>query len=269
MDEPRPRPAGPIEQSGRAVIRRLASLAKFLGFVVEVGRGLRGFLRSRIYAGRVLTMQILFTGVEALAVVAVLSLALGAVIIVQGLSLLPQFGQGDLIYDILIIVITRELGPILTAFIITARSGTAIATELGNMVVNHEIEAYTATGINPIAYVVVPRVLGVVFSTVVLNFYFNVFGLAGSYMVTQLLGSIPLSEYSAGLLQALSFGDIAVSLTKSLVFGLLISLLATYHGLQVERASYEVPVVVIKAVTQGFVLSILANAIITVISYVA
>ncbi len=214
-------------------------------------------------------MQILFTGVEAVSVVAILSLALGAVIIVQGLSLLPQFGQGDLIYNILIVVITRELGPILTAFIITARSGTAIATELGNMVVNHEIEAYTATGINPIAYVVVPRVLGVLISTVILNFYFNVFGLAGSFLVTQVVGSLPLDEYSAGLLQAIGFGDILVSLLKSVVFGLLISLVATYHGLRVERASYEVPVVVIKAVTQGFVLSILANAVITVLSYVA
>jgi phospholipid/cholesterol/gamma-HCH transport system permease protein len=67
-----------------------------------------------------------------------------------------------------------------------ARSGVAIATELGNMVVNHEIEAYVATGINPIAYLVVPRFIGVTASVFLLNIYFNIMGLAGSYLLTLL-----------------------------------------------------------------------------------
>ena len=108
---------------------------------------------------------------------AFIALALGALIIVQGNSILPRFGQGKLLYTLLVIVITRELGPLLTAFIIIARSGTAIATELGNMVISHEIEAYVAVGINPIAYLVVPRFLGVTVSMVLLTVYFNFFGL--------------------------------------------------------------------------------------------
>ena len=72
---------------------------------------------------KVLIMQIYFTGVEALSVVALISLGIGAVIIIQGVAVLPMFGQGELMYTILIMVITRELGPMLTAFIITARSG--------------------------------------------------------------------------------------------------------------------------------------------------
>jgi len=222
---------------------------------------------TRRQSRRVLTFQILFTGVEALPVIAVLSLGLGAVIIIQGVSLLPQFGQGQLIYTILITVITRELGPILTAFIIAARSGTAISTELGNMVVSHEIEAYIATGINPISYLAVPRVLGVTFSLVVLNLYFNVFGLLGSYFVTALIRPIGFQEYFGNLLNALTIVDVGSSILKSVVFGVIISSVATYYGFQVEQASTEVPVMAIRSVGRGFVLLIVADAILTLVYY--
>jgi len=235
--------------------------------MAEVFKQTGRFFTRRATGSRVLTMQILFTGVEALSVVATISLSIGAVIIVQGLSLLPQFGQGQLIYDILIIVITRELGPILTALIVTARSGTAIATELGNMVINHEVEAYSVTGINPVQHIVVPRFIGVTLSTVLLNLYFNVFGLMGSFVVTQIVNPIALSEYSSGLLAAISVTDVAASVVKSVVFGAITALVATFYGLQVERASTEIPVAAIRAVGRGITLLIVANAVITLAYY--
>jgi phospholipid/cholesterol/gamma-HCH transport system permease protein len=213
-------------------------------------------------------MQILFTGVEALAVVAVLGLAFGVVIIIQGLSLLPRFGQGQLIYTILIATITRELGPILTAFIIIARSGTAIATELGTMVVNHEVEGYVASGINPIGYLAVPRVAGVTISTLVLTLYFNIFGLIGSFFVTQVFRPIRFAEYFGGLLSSLQVVDLASSAVKSLVFGLIIGTVATYYGFRVQRSSTEVPKAAISAVTRSFVYCILANGALTLLYYV-
>jgi phospholipid/cholesterol/gamma-HCH transport system permease protein len=213
-------------------------------------------------------MQILFTGVNALSVIALLSLSIGVVLIIQGVSLLPQFGQGNLIYVILIIVITRELGPILTAFIIIARSGTAIATEIGNMVISHEIEAYMSVGINPISYIVVPRFLGVTFSMLILNLYFNIFGLVGSYFISRFINPIPFIEYFQNLLTVLSTADIISSLVKSLIFGAIISFVATYNGFKVMRSSTEIPQVVIKAVGQGFVFCIIADAIITLIYYI-
>jgi phospholipid/cholesterol/gamma-HCH transport system permease protein len=136
---------------GRLVIRKVKDIFYSAGFLFEVINETFSFVRKKHIGFRVLIMQILFTGFEAITVIAVLSLSLGVVLIIQGVSLLPQFGQGKLIYSILIIVITRELGPILTAFIIIARSGTAITTEIGNMVISHEIEAYISVGINPIS----------------------------------------------------------------------------------------------------------------------
>ncbi len=238
------------------------------GFLLTLLRESILFIKRRQVGFRVLVMQILFTAVEALGIISLISLSLGAVIIIQGITILPKFGQGNLIYTILIIVITRELGPILTAFIIIARSGTAIATELGNMVVSHEIEAYLSVGINPFSYLLVPRFLGVILSMMLLTVYFNLFGLFGSYVVTQFVKPIQFLEYFRNLLSTMEVVDIISSLIKSIVFGIIIGFIATYQGFQVQIASTEIPQIAIKAVGQGFVLCILANALITMIYYI-
>lgn len=257
-----------LERIGRSVFDRTAGFLYAMGYVASVLRESVSFFTRR-RSRRVLTFQILFTGIEALPVIAILSLGLGAIIIIQGAATLPQFGQGQLVYTILITVIARELGPILTAFIVSARSGTAIATELGNMVVSHEVEAYLSVGIDPIAYLVVPRVLGVAFSLVVLNIYFIIFGLLGSYFVTALIATIDIGQYFANVLNALTIADVAASLVKSAVSGMIIALVATFYGFKVEQASTEVPVMAIKSVGQGFVWIIATNAVITAVYYLS
>ncbi|GAB1457983.1 ABC transporter permease [Spirochaetota bacterium] len=212
-------------------------------------------------------MQILFTGYEALAINAVMAVAIGAAINVIGSSLLPQFGQSKLMYSLLIIVITRELGPLLTAFVITARSGTAIATQLGTMVVNHEIEAYMAVGLNPISYLVVPRFIGVVVSMLVLTVYFNIFGLLGSFIVVQIFNPTPIAEYLGALMSTLTLGDVVSGLTKAFVFGIVVSVVATYQGFSVNRASTEIPVAGIKAVGLSFILIIVADVLVILVQY--
>jgi phospholipid/cholesterol/gamma-HCH transport system permease protein len=213
-------------------------------------------------------MQILFTGFEALSISTVLAVGIGAIINIIGSSILPQFGQGKLMYTILIAIISRELGPLLTAFIITARSGTAIATELGGMVVSHEIEAYISVGIDPISYLAVPRFLGVTISSFLLNIYFNIFGLIGSYAVLSFIAPVPFSEYYQGLLEALRLVDVGTGLFKSIVFGAIISLVSLYQGFSVLRASTEIPQAGIRAVGQTLVALVLADGIITVLSYI-
>ena len=119
---------------GRWANRKAQDYAYALGFFFQALKETILFVRRKQVAFKVLILQILFTGVEALSIVSLIALSIGAVIIVEGGSILPRFGQTSLLYSILIVVITRELGPILTAFVIIARSGTAIATELGNAV---------------------------------------------------------------------------------------------------------------------------------------
>jgi phospholipid/cholesterol/gamma-HCH transport system permease protein len=257
-----------LERLGRWAIERVRGTGYALGFLALVVRETFLFPRRRQVGFKVLVLQILFTGVEALGIVSLIALAIGAVIIVEGNTLLPRFGQSGLLYQILIVIITRELGPVLTAFIIIARSGTAIATELGNMVVSHEIEAYVSIGINPVSYLAVPRVLGVTIAMVALTVYFNFFGLVGSYLVSQFVKPLPVSEYFRNLLVTLQARDVLSMLMKSVAFGFIVAAVATYQGFKVKVAVTEIPRAAIKAVGQGFVLVFVADAIITLITYV-
>ena len=256
-----------ITALGRSARLKTSSLLYGMGFFYNVLKETARFFRRSQVGYKVLIMQILFTGYEALAINAVMAIAIGAAINVIGSSLLPQFGQSQLMYTILIIVITRELGPLLTAFVITARSGTAIATELGTMVVNHEIEAYLAVGLNPISYLVVPRFIGVVVSMLVLTVYFNIFGLLGSFIVVQVIKPTPILEYLTSLLSELSVGDVVSGLVKALVFGIVVSVVSTYQGFSVNRASTEIPVAGIRAVGLSFILIIVADILVTLMQY--
>lgn len=256
-----------VASSGRWLIDHFKDFLYSTGFMYRIFKETLRFIKQRHIARRVLIKQILFTGVEAMGIISLISLAIGAVIIVQGVSILPKFGQGDLIYSILVIVITREVSAILTAFIIIARSGTAIATELGNMVVSHEIEAYISVGIDPIAFLVVPRFLGVIIAMVVLTIYFNLFGLFASFLITQFIKPTQFIEYFRNLLATIQFVDVISLIVKSLVFGIIISIVATYQGLRVKVAVTEIPQIAIKAVGQSFGLCILADALITLTYY--
>jgi phospholipid/cholesterol/gamma-HCH transport system permease protein len=256
-----------LQRIGQHSVRVFNDVLYAAGFFYQSLVASLQYFRRRQVGHGVITMQLLFTGVEALTVIALISISLGAVIIIQGVNILPQFGQGVLIYKILITVITRELGPLLCAFVVIARSATAIATELGHMVVSHQIEAYIATGVNPIRYLVAPRFIGVTLSMIILNLYFNLFGLVGSFILTQFFQPISAFEYFHNLLAYLKTPDIISSILKSLIFGLIVSHAATYNGLKVQQSSTEVPQMVIRSVVQGFTLCILADAIITMIYY--
>jgi len=241
-----------------------------LGFFARTLKGVGRFILHSQASFKILVMQILFTFVYALSISTLLALAIGAAVNIISAEFLSMLNQQDLIYPLLIIIITRELGPLLTAFIVIARSATAIATEIAGMVVSHEVEAYISVGVDPIEHLAVPRFLGVTISLILLNIYFSVFGLAGSYVITQLFSStpIPMDYYFTNLLQHLSIYDVLLSIIKSIAFGAIISIGAVIQGFSVERASTEVPVAGLRAVSGAFALCIVVNVIISALFYV-
>ena len=113
----------------------------------------------------VLARQILFTGLEATGFVVMIALIVGVLVVVQAQYWLTRLGQTALIGPILTAVVLRELGPLLTNFVVIARSGTAISTELANMKIHGEVRTLDAMGVDPFVYLVIPRVLGVAAST--------------------------------------------------------------------------------------------------------
>jgi len=212
--------------------------------------------------------QIYFTAVQALKVVAVISLALGTVIIVQIGTQLSFLGGGiEFIVPILVLVLFRELGPLLTAIIVIGRSGTAIATELGNIVIAHELEAIEVMGINPVYFIVSPRIIGVTVAVICLTIIFITVGLLGGFWVSKLILPITFPAFLRELEVALTANDLLFAFLKSLIFGLLIALTCTYYGLTVRHSLIEVP----QAATRGVVSALLfcfgTNALLTVLFY--
>jgi phospholipid/cholesterol/gamma-HCH transport system permease protein len=240
-----------------------------LGLFSKLLRGVGYFIARWQVSYKILIMQILFTFVEALSIAAFLALGFGAAVNIIGIPLLSSFSQEKLIYPVLITIITRELGPLLTAFIVIARSGTAIATEMAGMVISHEVEAYIAIGIDPVEHLGVPRFLGVTISLFLLNIYFSLFGLVGSFAVAMLFNPMPASIYFDNLLQVLSMYDILISILKSICFGMIISTISIMAGFGVERASTEIPVAGLRAVGSSFFWCILLDILLSALYYIA
>ena len=132
----------------------------------------------------VISAQIYFTGVQALPLISVLALASGSIVIMQSNMQLTLLGGAEMIGNLLVVIIVREISPLLTALVVIARSGTAVASELGNMKVNRETEALELMGINPLSYIVFPRLVGGVLSVLALAFYFIVVALIGGFLYT-------------------------------------------------------------------------------------
>ena len=212
--------------------------------------------------------QVYFTGVQALRVVAVISLALGTVIIVQIGTQLSFLGGGvEFIVPILVLILFRELGPLLTAIIVIGRSGTAIATELGNIVIAHELEAIEVMGINPVYFIVAPRIIGVTVAVICLTIIFISTGLLGGFWVSKLILPITFDAFLRELEVALSAADLLAGFLKSLIFGVLIALTCTYYGLTVRYSSIEVPQAATRGVVSAMLFCFATNALLTVLFY--
>lgn len=209
------------------------------------------FKSHRTISTEVLFKQIKFTGLEALSLIFSISFVLSVLIIAQGYPLLTSIGQQALIYDILIASIVRDGGPFIVCFIVLARSGTAITTELGNMVVTKEIDALNAMGISIIPYLVAPRVLGMFFSIILLMSYFVFAGTISSFLTVSLFNHMPLLRFVNELLNQLSIIDLVIMFAKVVLCGVFSALISCFHGLKVNKAVTEVPQRNIKAVGQS------------------
>ncbi len=256
-----------VSALGHSIILRIKDFLYMIGYLGKLITASFFFAKHGKTARKILTMQLLFTYVEALPICCFLAAGIGSSVVMIGNTFLTALGQDKLKYDLLVLLIMRELGPILIAFIVTARSATAIATEISTMVVRHEIEAYISIGIDPISHIAAPRFLGVTFSLFFLNIYFSLFGLLCPAIIIQFVSTTSISDYIMNLFLALDLKIILISILKSLVFGMIISGSATLYGFSAGRASTEIPMAGLRAVSKAFFYIIIADVFITVLSY--
>jgi phospholipid/cholesterol/gamma-HCH transport system permease protein len=215
----------------------------------------------------VVSSQIYFTGWQAMPLITVLALAAGGIVILQSSAQLSYLGSASMLGNILVVIIVREVGPLLTALIVIARSGTAVASEIGNMRVGREIEALEIMGINPLSFIVFPRLVGGVVSVVCLAFYFNVIALVGGYLVTSLIHDMPFSFYADSLANALTVEDVGLFLLKNVFSGVIIFVVSCYQGLLVKQSAHEVPQVTTNAVVNSVIYVVSFNLAVTTLFY--
>lgn len=211
--------------------------------------------------------QIIFTGIDALPIVSVIALSLGVIVIVQAVPQLSKVGAVNLIGKILVLVIVRELSPLLTAFLVISRSGSAIATEIGTMRISNEIDLLEVMGINPLHLIIFPRIIACLVAMFCLTLYFNLVSILGGFVVSAVLLKTSLYNFFNSLILALTVQDIFICLLKSLSFGLIISLISCYHGLAVKISPTEIPQQTTRAIVNSIIFTIILNGMLTVLIY--
>ncbi|ASD63909.1 MlaE family ABC transporter permease [Bdellovibrio bacteriovorus] len=257
-----------IDSLGRSVTKNVEYTARVL---LMVYLSLRATVLDRAQGFRqivgVISAQIYFTGWQALPLISVLALGTGSIILLQSLSNLSLLGGTQMIGNFLIVMIVREAGPLLVALVVIARSGTAVASEVGNMRANREIEALESMGINPLSFIVFPRVLGGIISVLGLAFYFNFIALIGGFLVTKFVQDLPLAFYTDSLMRAFAKEDVLIFLLKNGFSGMIIFVVCCYQGLSVKRSPHEVPQVTTQAVVNSIIFVVVFNLIVTALFY--
>lgn len=217
----------------------------------------------------VLARQILFTGFDATRFISLIAFMVGISIVVQTQVWLTAVGQTQLLGPVLVAVVIREVGPLLTNFVVIGRSGTAIATELGNMKVNGEVHALDAQGIDPFIYLVVTRVLGVAISVFCLTVIFIVVSFVSGYLIGVLLGATAMEpmRFADTVFGALTQADVLNLLIKTLVPGLLTGSICCTEGLSVGTAVTDVPQAATRGVVRSATYLFITSALVSAVTY--
>jgi phospholipid/cholesterol/gamma-HCH transport system permease protein len=253
---------------GQPIVDVGSYIAAVSGLVVAtIVEFIRASRRARRHTLDVVARQVLFTGVDALPVVSLIALILGLIIITQAGTQLPRVGAGQYLGNIVVVVLIRELGPLLTAFIVVARSGTAITTELGNMRVGQEVGALEAMGIPVTQYLVFTRMAAVVLSMLSLTLYFDAVAVLGGFMVAKASLTVPFAVFADDLLRALAPMDLVVTVIKAALFGGTIASICCYHGLSVGSSYTEVPQQTTRAMVNSVAACLIFDLSITFAAY--
>lgn len=270
-------------QTGTPTSRAIGGVAfvgeRWLDFQHNVGGVWYLFVDVSMWVGRAVTSrryrlgrvaiisQVVRLGARAIGIVMLLSLAIGAILALQMEPPLRDFGQTDKIANIIGVAVLRELGPLISAVILTGFAGAAVAAEVGTMVVGEEIEALEAHALNPIRFLVVPRVIATTFSLICLTVIANAVAIASGMFISVYVHSVPAVQYWDNTLAQCEASDLLTGLFKAAVFGMLIGLISCYNGLRVTGGAAGVGRATTATVVASVVSVIFADLIFTTVFF--
>jgi phospholipid/cholesterol/gamma-HCH transport system permease protein len=266
-------PAAPLlsglEFLGRRALSMLDTVGSAWFLLVDATIWLiRGLTQRKVRIGKpAIVSQLVRVGVRSVFIISLVSGCVGFILALQMAPPLDKFGSKDLVANITGVAIFRELGPLIAAIVLTGFAGAAIAAEIGTMVVGEEIEALEAHALNPVRFLVVPRVIATVISMTCLAVLANLVAVTAGWAVGVTVLGIPSERYIQNLLDQVKLVDFLTGIGKSSIFGLLIGLIACNNGLRVTGGAAGVGAATTSTVVQSIVAIVVADLIFTAIFY--
>jgi phospholipid/cholesterol/gamma-HCH transport system permease protein len=246
-----------------ALFVRAYALIGFVGLVSATAFNL--LLRPRRLRPIAIAAQIEQTGVDALAIVGLLSFLVGIVIAYQGADQLRRFGAEIYTVDLLGVSILRELGVLMTAIMLAGRSGSAFTAQIGTMQINQEIDAMRTLGLDPAEVLVMPRLLGLLVTLPLLTVFADLMGLLGGGLMAWSVLGITAPEFIAELHNAVRPRTFFIGLFKAPFFAGIIAMIGCYEGFQVSRSAESVGRQTTLSVVESIFLVIVTDAIFSVL----
>jgi phospholipid/cholesterol/gamma-HCH transport system permease protein len=237
----------------------------FFSVLAAIGGAFIGRGRIRLEG---LVQQAVRFGVRSIPIVMLVQVFIGIILALNLAPTLDMYGQLERVADVVAIAVFRELGPLITAILLSGFAGASIAAELGAMVEGEEIKALKAHALDPIRFLVVPRVVATTVMMVGLTVLADVLGVIGGMLTARFVLDIPMEAYIDGTRAALKLGDYLTGLSKGAVFGAVIAALACYEGLNVKGGAVGVGRATTTTVVKSIVALIGVDVIFTAIFYV-
>ncbi|MDJ0684652.1 MAG: ABC transporter permease [Alphaproteobacteria bacterium] len=260
---------GFLERTGRDAIDAWKSggeMVEFLGqSIISFGRTLRGTARYRM-SDVILTFQ--QCGPDALPIVTLISFLVGVILGFVGLVQLEQFGASIFVANLVSVAMVRELGGMMTAIIMAGRTGAAFAAQIGTMNVNQETAAFKVIGIDPVEYLVLPRILALIVAVPMLTIYANIVGMLGGSVLATTLSDLTFTQYYAQTVGSVDLVDWASGLFKAAIYGVIIAIAGCLRGIQCGSNAAAVGNAATSAVVTSIVFIIIAQAILTVMYHI-
>ncbi len=249
-----------VQSLGAAVVRIVLGLGRFAVFSLQVA----SISRRLPHRWRRLLDELYNIGVLSLAIVCISGGAVGMVLGLQGYNTLIRFGAEESLGAVVGLSLIRELGPVLTALLVTGRAGSAIAAEISAMVATQQLDGLRMMSIDPLDLVIAPKSLAMIVAMPLLSGLFIVLGLFGGYVAGVVFLGVDGGSYMTSLESAIEFrSDVLGSLIKALVFGVLVALIATYRGFTAEPHSAGVSAATTSTVVIASVTTLIVDYFIT------
>jgi phospholipid/cholesterol/gamma-HCH transport system permease protein len=252
-------PVGRLGRGGLRLVGDTGRLALFAGASVRrLGRPFRG---------QQTVAQLEFVGARSTGLVMLSSAFTGLVLALQGYSVLVRFGSENLVGSLVALSLTRELAPVLTALMVTARAGSAMAATLGNMAVTEQVDALRSLAVDPVSYLVTPRMTATVIALPLLTALFSLTGIAAAYLLG--VGALGLDglAFMSNVRRSVEWRDVAAGLYKAVVFGVLIAWVSTFHGYHTRGGALGVGRATTRAVVDSAVLILGGDYVLTALLF--